>query len=245
MLSVSRGKRSFTTVLKNYVNGEWVAPNATKHFDIINPATQELIAKVPQTPEDEFNVAVANAKETFKVWKDTSVPQRARIMHDYARLIKENTSEIADLIVAEHGKTKADATGDVFRGFEVVEHCQSMTSLLMGETMENVATGVDLYSFRNPLGVCAGIAPFNFPAMIPLWMYTMGMTCGNTYIMKPSEKVANTSIRLIELLEQAGAPKGVVNLVHGGAETVTQICQHPDIKAISFVGGNQAGEYIW
>lgn len=245
MLTVSRGKRSFTTVLKNYVNGEWVAPNATKHFDIINPATQELISKVPQTPESEFNAAVANAKETFKVWSDTSVPQRARIMHDYARLVKENTDEIAELIVAEHGKTLADAKGDVFRGFEVVEHCQSMTSLLMGETMENVATGVDLYSFRNPLGVCAGIAPFNFPAMIPLWMYTMGITCGNTYIMKPSEKVANTSMRLIELLEQAGAPKGVVNLVHGGAETVTQICQHPDIKAISFVGGNQAGEYIW
>ncbi len=166
-------------------------------------------------------------------------------MHDYARLIKENTEELAELIVAEHGKTWADARGDVFRGYEVVEHCQSFTSLLLGETLENVANGVDLYSYRHPLGVCAGIAPFNFPAMIPLWMYTVGMTCGNTYIMKPSERVANTSIRLIELLEQAGAPKGVVNLVHGGADTVTQICQHPDIKAISFVGSNQAGEEIW
>ena len=116
---------------------------------------------------------------------------------------------------------------------------------MLGESLENVATGVDIYSYRHPLGVCAGVAPFNFPAMIPLWMYTTGITCGNTYIMKPSEKVANTSIKLIELLEKAGVPKGVVNLVHGGSDTVTHICQHPDIKAISFVGGNRAGEYIW
>lgn len=185
------------------------------------------------------------AKKAFKTWKDTSVQQRVRIMADYARLVKEHTNELAELIVAEHGKTLADAKGDVFRGYEVVEHCQSFTSLLLGESLENVATGVDIYSYRHPLGVCAGVAPFNFPAMIPLWMYTTAITCGNTYIMKPSEKVANTSIRLVELLEKAGVPKGVVNLVHGGSETVTHICQHPDIKAISFVGGNRAGEYIW
>jgi len=238
-------KRHFSKVLQNYVNGQWVTSNATETFDIINPATQELISQVPQTPKSEFDAAVQNAKDTYATWKDTSVPQRARIMADYARLIKENTDELAELIVQEHGKTFADAKGDVFRGYEVVEHCTSFTSLLMGESLENVANGVDIYSYRHPLGVCAGVAPFNFPAMIPLWMYTVGMTCGNTYVMKPSEKVANTSIRLIELLEQAGAPKGVVNLVHGGSETVKQICQHKDIKAISFVGGNNAGEYIW
>ena len=166
-------------------------------------------------------------------------------MADYAQLIKKHTKELAEMLSEEHGKTLLDAEGDVFRGYEVVEQCQSFTSLLQGETLENVASGVDIYSYRHPLGVCSGVAPFNFPAMIPLWMYTTAITCGNTYVMKPSERVPNTSVRLIELLEEAGCPPGVVNVVHGGSDTVTHICQDPDIKAISFVGGNTAGEYIW
>ena len=155
-------------------------------------------------------------------------------MADYAQLIKKHTKELAEMLSEEHGKTLLDAEGDVFRGYEVVEQCQSFTSLLQGETLENVASGVDIYSYRHPLGVCSGVAPFNFPAMIPLWMYTTAITCGNTYVMKPSERVPNTSVRLIELLEEAGCPPGVVNVVHGGSDTVTHICQDPDIKAISF-----------
>ena len=149
------------------------------------------------------------------------------------------------MITKEHGKSLLDAKGDVFRGYEVVEHACSFGSLGMGESVENVAKNVDIYSYRNPLGVCAGICPFNFPAMIPLWMYPLAITLGNTFVLKPSEKVAGTTEILIDLLEQSGVPKGVVNVVQGGKETVTQICEHPDIRAVSFVGGNEAGEYIY
>lgn len=149
------------------------------------------------------------------------------------------------MITKEHGKTLADAKGDVFRGYEVVEHAASFTSLIQGETVENVARNVDLYSYRVPLGVCAGICPFNFPAMVPLWMFPLAITLGNTYILKPSEKVAGTANILMDLLKEAGVPDGVVNVVQGGAESVTNICTHPDIRAVSFVGGNQAGEYIY
>jgi len=149
------------------------------------------------------------------------------------------------MITHEHGKSIADAKGDIFRGYEVVEHASSFNSLAMGESLENVARNVDIYSYRRPLGVCAGICPFNFPAMIPLWMYPLSITLGNTFVLKPSEKVAGTTEILIDLLEQSGVPKGVVNVVQGGHETVTQICEHPDIKAVSFVGGNVAGEYIY
>ena len=149
------------------------------------------------------------------------------------------------MISREHGKSVIDAKGDIFRGYEVVEHAASFNSLAMGETIENVAKNVDIYSFRKPLGVCAGICPFNFPAMIPLWMYPLAITLGNTFVIKPSEKVPGTAEILINLFEQSGVPKGVVNVVQGGRDTVTQICSHPDIKAVSFVGGNEAGEYIY
>ena len=161
------------------------------------------------------------------------------------KLLKDNLEEIAKLITHEHGKTIVDSRGDIFRGIEVVESCASLSSLLQGETIENLATGVDTYSYRHPLGVWAGVCPFNFPAMIPLWMFPLAITCGNTYILKPSERVTATSEMLIHLLEKTGIPKGVVNVVNGGAETVTNIWNHGEIKAISFVGSNRAGEYIY
>jgi len=166
-------------------------------------------------------------------------------MLKYQELLKQNQDDIAREITREHGKSFIDAKGDIFRGYEVVEHAASFNSLAMGETVENVATNVDIYSYRVPLGVCAGICPFNFPAMCPLWMYPLSITLGNTYVLKPSEKVPGTTDILIDLLTQAGVPKGVVNVAQGGHETVTQICEHPDIKAVSFVGGNEAGEYIY
>ena len=195
--------------------------------------------------EDEFNEAVANCAETFKTWKQVPISQRVRYMLKYQELLKQNQDDIAAMITKEHGKSIIDSKGDVFRGYEVVEHACSFTSLGMGETTQSVASGVDIYSYRVPLGVCAGIAPFNFPAMIPLWMYPLSITLGNTYLLKPSERVAGTTEILIDLLKESGVPDGVVNVVQGGKDTVTQICTHDDIRAVSFVGANTAGEYIY
>ena len=239
-------RRAFSKVYKNYVDGNWVASSATSHIDVMNPLNNtEVIGKVPQSTEAEFNAIVQNSVDTFESWKEVSTPAKVRMMLKYQELLKQNNDDIAREVTREHGKSIIDANGDVFRGYEVVEHAASFNSLAMGETVENVATNVDIYSFRKPLGVCAGICPFNFPAMIPLWMYPLAITLGNTFVLKPSEKVAGTTDILIDLLEQSGVPKGVVNVVQGGHETVTQICEHPDIRAVSFVGGNQAGEYIY
>jgi malonate-semialdehyde dehydrogenase (acetylating)/methylmalonate-semialdehyde dehydrogenase len=165
-------------------------------------------------------------------------------MFHLAQLVRDNTQTLAEIITQEQGKTIADAKGDVFRGLEVVENCCNMAALQMGELSEGVATDVDCYSIRQPLGVCAGIAPFNFPAMIPLWMAPVAITCGNTYVMKPSERVPLTTMKLVELMSEAGVPEGVVNVIHGGPESVNFICDAPEIKAISFVGGNAAGKHI-
>lgn len=245
MLNRRLANKKFGTVAKNYINGEWVKSSGKVFFESKNPVTQEVVRQIPQTPKDEFDKAVSIAKETYKTWKNVPVMTRIRYMLEYQKLLKENTDELAKLITMEHGKTLIDARGDIFRGTEVVESTASFASHLQGETLENLATGVDTYSYRHPLGVCAGICPFNFPAMIPLWMYPVAITCGNTYILKPSERVSATSELLIHLLEKSGVPKGVVNVVNGGRDTVTHICQHPDIKAISFVGSNPAGEYIF
>ena len=166
-------------------------------------------------------------------------------MLKYQDLLKQHSDELAALVTKEHGKSLVDSAGDVFRGYEVVEHACSFGSLLQGESIQAVAGGVDIYSYRTPLGVMAGVAPYNFPAMIPCWMYPLAITCGNTYVLKPSERVAGTTELLIDLLKEAGVPDGVVNVVQGGRDTVTQICEHPDIKGVSFVGANEAGEYIY
>ena len=197
------------------------------------------------SPEEEFNAAVANANETFHTWKNVPISTRIRYMLKYQQLLKENSDELAKLVTKEHGKSLADSAGDVFRGYEVVEHACSFGSLAQGETTQGVAGGVDIYSYRTPLGVMGGIAPFNFPAMIPLWMYPLSITLGNTYVLKPSERVAGTTELLIDLLKESGVPDGVVNVVQGGRDTVTQMCTHKDIKGVSFVGANEAGEYIY
>jgi len=166
-------------------------------------------------------------------------------MLKYQELIKQNADELGRMNCKEHGKALVDAAGDVFRGFEVVEHACSFTSLSQGETIQGAGTGIDIYSFREPLGVCAGIAPYNFPVMIPLWMYPLSITLGNTFVLKPSEKVPGCSEMLVDLLKQSGVPDGVMNVVHGGVPTVNNICDHPDIKAVSFVGANEAGQHIY
>jgi malonate-semialdehyde dehydrogenase (acetylating)/methylmalonate-semialdehyde dehydrogenase len=228
-----------------FLNGEWVESQSSRLIDVTNPATQEVIAQVPCATSSEMQQAIDSAKEAFKTWKEVAVPERARIMMRYAFLLKEHQEEIAGIICEELGKTKEDAMGDVWRGIEVVEHAANIPSMLMGETVENVARGIDTYSYTQPLGVCVGITPFNFPAMIPLWMFPLAIACGNTFILKPSEQDPLTPTRLVELFEQAGAPKGVLQVVHGDKEQVDVLLNEPAVKAISFVGSVGVGQYIY
>lgn len=188
--------------------------------------------------------AAESSAKALPAWRNTSVSQRQRVMFNLQHLIKEHTEELAESIVQENGKTIGDARGDVFRGQEVVEFSAGIGSHLMGETVENLATSVDTYSYRQPLGVTAGICPFNFPAMIPLWMFPIATAAGNTMIMKPSERTPGATMILARLAQEAGLPDGVLNVIHGSTEAVNFLCDEPVIKAISFVGSNPAGEYI-
>ena len=231
--------------VKQLINGQFVDSNTSEWIDITDPATQEVIAKVPQTTDDEINQAVAAAKAAFQTWRKTPITTRARIFLKYQALIRDHMDELAEILTAEQGKTIADARGDVFRGLEVVEHAAGIANLQIGDFVENVASGVDTYSIWQPLGVCAGITPFNFPAMIPLWMFPMAIAMGNTFILKPSEQDPMVTMRLVELAIEAGVPEGVLNVVHGGKATVDAICDHPDIKAVSFVGSTNVGKHVY
>jgi len=228
-----------------FINGEFVQSSSSEKLQVTNPANQELLAEVPFATHDEVEMAVASAKEAFKTWKDTPVSERARLMMRYGNLLKEHHDELGEILAQDTGKTFEDAKGDVWRGIEVVEQAANTPSNMMGETVENVAGGIDTYSYIQPIGVCAGITPFNFPAMIPLWMYPLAIACGNTFVLKPSEQDPLTPVRLVELFVEAGAPKGVLNLVHGGPQQVDQILNHPDIKGVSFVGSSRVGEHIY
>ncbi|WP_158963556.1 CoA-acylating methylmalonate-semialdehyde dehydrogenase [Myroides fluvii] len=234
-----------TQKINLYINGAFTASKATAYLPVENPATQEIIAEVPLTELAEIDQAIALAGEAFKTWKEVATPERARLFLKYQHLLKENQKEIAEILATENGKTFADAMGDVWRGIEVVEHACSIPTLMMGETVENVARAVDTYSYIQPLGVCAGITPFNFPAMIPLWMFPMAIACGNTFILKPSEQAPMTAMKLAELFHQAGFPKGVLNIVHGSKDQVNHILNHEDIRAISFVGSVPVAEHVY
>lgn len=227
------------------INGEFVQSKTTEWRDVINPATQQVLARVPFATADEINAAVAAARQAFKTWRKTPIGTRARIFLKYQQLIRENMAELAAMLTAEQGKTLPDAEGDVFRGLEVVEHAASIGNLQLGELANNVANGVDTYTLLQPLGVCAGITPFNFPAMIPLWMFPMAIATGNTFVLKPSEQDPMVTMRLCELALQAGIPAGVLNVVHGGENAVNAICDHPDIKAVSFVGSTKVGTHVY
>lgn len=231
--------------VRQLINGQFVDSKTQQWIELTDPATQEVIAKVPQTTDDEINEAVAAAKEAFKTWRKTPISTRARIFLTYQALIREHMDELAELLTSEQGKTIADARGDVFRGLEVVEHAAAIGNLQQGDFVENVGSGVDTYSIWQPLGVCAGITPFNFPAMIPLWMFPMAIATGNTFILKPSEQDPMVTMRLVELAVEAGVPKGVLNVVHGAKPTVDAICNHPDIKAVSFVGSSHVGRHVY
>ena len=231
--------------VKLLIDGEFIDSESRDWRDVVNPATQEVLARVPFATPQELDAAVAAAKAAFKTWRKTPIGVRARIFLKYQQLIRENMKELAAILTAEQGKTLPDAEGDVFRGLEVVEHAAGIGNLQLGELANNVAGGVDTYTLLQPLGVCAGITPFNFPAMIPLWMFPMAIATGNTFVLKPSEQDPMVTMRLVELALQAGVPKGVLNVVHGGQDIVNGICDHPDIKAVSFVGSTKVGTHVY
>ena len=231
--------------VKLLIDGKLVESKTTQWRNVVNPATQEVLARVPFATPEEVNEAVANAKEAFKTWRKTPIGTRSRIFLKLQQLIRENMKELAAILTAEQGKTLPDAEGDVFRGLEVVEHAAGIGNLQLGELANNVANGVDTYTVMQPLGVCAGITPFNFPAMIPLWMFPMAIATGNTFVLKPSEQDPMVTMRLCELALEAGVPPGVLNVVHGGEDVVNAICDHPDIKAISFVGSTKVGTHVY
>ena len=231
--------------INHYIGGKLVPSVSDEWHDVINPATQEIVARVPFATRDEVDAAVATAKKAFRTWRQTSLAQRMRIMLKYQQLIRENIRPIAELITLEHGKTLPDAEGEVMRGLEVVEHACSIASLQLSELAENAATGVDVYNIYQPLGVGAGITAFNFPVMLPCFMFPIAVACGNTFVLKPSEQDPSSTMLLVDLAHQAGLPEGVLNVVHGGADVVNMLCDHPDIKAISFIGSTKVGTHVY
>lgn len=232
-------------VLDLYINGGFRPGTGPDTIAVLNPATQDIIVEAPCATTDEISEAVAAGKKAFAEWRLVPSPERARFMMKYQMLLKEKQDEIAEILSEETGKTFADAQGDVWRGIEVAEQACNVPAMMMGETSENVARGIDTYSLIQPLGVCVGITPFNFPAMIPLWMFPMAIACGNTFILKPSEQDPITPNRLVELFYQCGFPENLLQLIHGGKEQVDALITHPDTKAISFVGSVAVGQHVY
>ncbi len=232
-------------VINHYINGRVVEGTSGRRGDIYNPAIGEIVRQVHFASAEEVRAAAQAAQAAFPAWAATTPLRRARVMFKLKELLEANIGELAARITEEHGKTIDDAKGSITRGIEVVEFACGMPHLLKGEFTETVGAGIDMYSERQPLGVCAGITPFNFPAMIPLWMSPMAIACGNTFILKPSEKDPSFAMRLAELYKEAGLPDGVFNVVHGDKVAVDALLADPDVKAISFVGATTTAEYIY
>lgn len=229
----------------NLIANEWVTPDVAHFAAVHNPSTGEVIAQAPLCGKQEVDAAVAAAAAAFPAWMETPPIERARVLFRYKMLLEDHFEELAKLITTEHGKTLTEARGDVRRGIEVVEYACGAPELLKGESLENIASGIDCITVRQPVGVCVGICPYNFPALVPMWMYPLAIACGNTFVLKPSEKVPLTGNRLIELLIEAGMPAGVLNIVHGGRECVDALLAHPTVQAISFVGSSAVAKYIY
>jgi len=227
-----------------WIGGKAVVP-AGRTGDVYNPATGEISKKVPLADAKTIDAAVKAAATALPAWRDTPPLRRARVMQKFLQLMQDNQQELARLVTEEHGKTLPDAAGSVQRGIEVIEFACGIPHLLKGEFSENVGTAVDAYTLRQPVGVCAGITPFNFPVMVPMWMFPVAIACGNTFVLKPSEKVPSASVRMAELFKEAGLPDGVFNVVHGDKEAVDAILAHPGIAAVSFVGSTPIAKYIY
>ncbi len=228
-----------------FIGGEWRKLSNLPTTPVFNPSTGEVIAECPVGDAALVEEAVQAAAVAFPAWRDTPAIERARVFFRYRQLLEANFDRICQTISREHGKTLVEARGSLFRGVENVEYACGIPSLLMGDTLENIARGVDCETMLQPLGVCVGITPFNFPAMVPMWMFPVALACGNTFVLKPSEKVPLSAVLIIELLEQAGLPKGVLNIVHGGREVVDALLTHPKVKAVSFVGSTPIARYIY
>ncbi|KAJ2951487.1 hypothetical protein O0L34_g13639 [Tuta absoluta] len=244
-LILRRSYSSSAPTTKLFIDGQFVDSKTSKWIDLTNPATNEVIGRVPEATPEELQSALESAKKAYKSWGRSTIMTRQQMMFKFARLLRENQSKIAAKITEEQGKTIADAEGDVLRGIQLVEHCCSITTLQLGDCIQNIAKDMDTHSYKTPLGVVAGVAAFNFPVMIPLWMFPPALVTGNTCLVKPSEQDPGATLMMMELLQEAGAPPGVVNVVHGTHDVVNFLCDQPDIKAMSFVGGDAAGKHIY
>ncbi|SFK31826.1 malonate-semialdehyde dehydrogenase (acetylating) / methylmalonate-semialdehyde dehydrogenase [Halobacillus dabanensis] len=231
--------------VKNHINGEWVESTGKEIEEIPNPANGKIIAYVPLSSKEDVDRATEAAAAAYPSWSKVPVPQRSRLLYSYLELLKKNKEELAQIITLENGKTLKDARGEVQRGIEAVELATSTPSLMMGDALPSIAEGIDGSICRYPLGVVAGITPFNFPMMIPLWMFPLAIACGNTFVLKTSERTPVLAGKLVELFYQSGFPKGVLNLVHGGKDVVNGLIEHPDVEAISFVGSEPVANHVY
>ncbi|MDT0636264.1 CoA-acylating methylmalonate-semialdehyde dehydrogenase [Spectribacter hydrogenoxidans] len=229
----------------NLIAGEWRKSGCADWIDVTDPATQDVIARAPNTTPDEMEQAISSAAEAFKTWKEVPVSERARMMFRYQALLKEHHDELGEILARETGKTFADAKGDVWRGIEVAEQACHAPALMLADSAENIAGGIDTRTITHPIGVCAGITPFNFPAMIPLWFFPLAIVTGNTFVLKPSEQDPMTPNRLAELFLEAGFPPDVLQVVHGGREQVDTLLTHPTIRAVSFVGSVPVAQHVY
>ena len=228
-----------------HINGAWDKPGGRAMHSVTNPATGATIAEVPYAEESDIDRAVRAAHEAFLKWRAVPVVERVQVLYRYKTLLEKNADELAAILTRENGKTAEDAKAEVRRGIQMVEVACGMPSLMMGDSLNDVARDIDSKTIRQPIGVCAGITPFNFPAMVPMWMYPFAIACGNTFVLKPSEKVPMTPTRAVELLSEAGLPAGVMNLVHGDKKSVDALLHHPLVKAVSFVGSTPVAKYIY
>ncbi|WP_170008413.1 CoA-acylating methylmalonate-semialdehyde dehydrogenase [Bacillus fonticola] len=233
------------TTMKNYINGEFVDATGTATEIVPNPATGEALVEVPISSKEDVDRAVKAANAAFKTWSKTPVPKRARILFKYQQLLMENFDELAELITKENGKSFAEARGEVQRGVECVEFAAGAPSLMMGDVLPDIASDIESGYYRYPIGVVGGITPFNFPMMVPCWMFPLAIATGNTFVLKPSERTPILAQRLAELFTEAGLPNGVLNLVHGAHDVVNGLLEHEDVAAISFVGSQPVAEYVY
>jgi malonate-semialdehyde dehydrogenase (acetylating) / methylmalonate-semialdehyde dehydrogenase len=234
-----------TKLLKNYINGQWIEAKTNRYQAVPNPATGETIAEVPISSKEDVDDAVKSAKKAFQSWSKTPVPKRARILFKYQQLLVENWDELASLITQENGKSYNEAYGEVQRGIECVEFAAGAPTLMMGKQLPDIATDMESGMYRYPVGVIGGITPFNFPMMVPCWMFPLAIAVGNTFVLKPSERTPILANRLAELFSEAGLPDGVLNIVHGAHDVVNSLLEHKNVPAISFVGSQPVAEYVY
>lgn len=232
-------------MVKNYIDGAWVPSTGTETVDILNPATEEVLDRCPLGTSQDVDRAVAAAKRAFTAWRRVPALDRVQYFFRLKTLLEQNFDELVLLCTKEHGKTLVESKGDVRRGIQMVDTACGIPNLMMGQSFEDVATGIDCQSVRQPMGVFAGITPFNFPAMVPFWFWPFAVASGNTFVLKPSERVPLTQVKIFELIEKAGFPKGVMNLVVGGKDVVNALCSHPDVKGVSFVGSTPVAKHVY